>query len=133
VGAAERTLAAVAAFVVLTGLVSILTAVLTSLNERRREMAILRALGARPHHVFILLVAESAVLALAGALIGPALTYAGLTAFAPMLEARFGILASRPDPRPLRSGDHWGGDRRGGAARRRAGLARLSATRSPTA
>lgn len=92
VGAAERTLAAVAAFVVLTGLVSILTAVLTSLNERRREMAILRALGARPGHVFILLVAESAVLALAGALAGAALTYAGLTAFAPMLEARFGIL-----------------------------------------
>jgi putative ABC transport system permease protein len=77
VGAAERTLAAVAAFVVLTGLVSILTAVLTSLNERRREMAILRALGARPGHVFILLVAESAVLALAGALAGAALTYAG--------------------------------------------------------
>ncbi len=92
VGAAERTLAAVAAFVVLTGLVSILTAVLTSLNERRREMAILRALGARPGHVFILLVAESAVLALAGAVAGTALTYAGLTAFAPMLEARFGIL-----------------------------------------
>mgnify|MGYP006277077735 FL=1 len=92
VGAAERTLAAVAAFVVLTGLVSILTAILTSLNERRREMAILRALGARPHHVFILLVAESALLALAGAVIGTGLTYAGLTGFAPLLEARFGIL-----------------------------------------
>jgi len=92
VGAAERTLAAVAAFVVLTGLVSILTAVLTSLNERRREMAILRALGARPGHIFSLLVAESAGLALTGAIIGTALTYAGLTGFAPMLEARFGIL-----------------------------------------
>ncbi len=92
VGAAERTLAAVAAFVVLTGLVSILTAVLTSLNERRREMAILRALGARPGHIFSLLVAESAGLALAGAIIGTGLTYAGLTGFAPMLEARFGIL-----------------------------------------
>lgn len=92
IGAAERTLAAVAAFVVLTGLVSILTAILTSLNERRREMAILRALGARPHHVFTLLVAESALLALAGALAGAGLTYAGLAGFAPLLEARFGIL-----------------------------------------
>lgn len=92
VGAAERTLAAVAAFVVLTGLVSILTAVLTSLNERRREMAILRALGARPGHIFSLLVAESAGLALAGAILGTALTYAGLTGFAPIIEARFGIL-----------------------------------------
>ncbi len=92
VGAAERTLAAVAAFVVLTGLVSILTAVLTSLNERRREMAILRALGARPGHIFTLLVTESAGLALAGALLGTALTYAGLAGFSPLLEARFGIL-----------------------------------------
>lgn len=92
VGAAERTLAAVAAFVVLTGLVSILTAILTSLNERRREMAILRALGARPHHVFVLLVAEAALIALAGALIGAAATYGALNLLAPLLEARFGIL-----------------------------------------
>lgn len=92
VGAAERTLAAVAAFVVLTGLVSILIAVLTSLNERRREMAILRALGARPGHVFSLLVFESAGLAFMGALIGTAMTYAGLAVFAPILEARFDIL-----------------------------------------
>lgn len=92
IGVAERTLTAVAAFVVLTGLVSILTAILTSLNERRREMAILRALGARPHHVFTLLVAESALLALAGAVLGTGLTYAGLAGFSPVLEARFGIL-----------------------------------------
>lgn len=98
IGAAERTLAAVAAFVVLTGLVSILTAILTSLNERRREMAILRALGARPRHVFILLVAESALLALAGAALGTGLTYAGLAVFSPLLEARFGILIPQLTP-----------------------------------
>jgi len=92
VGAAERTLAAVAAFVVLTGLVSILSAILTSLNERRREMAILRALGARPHHVFTLLVAESALLAFAGAAAGTVLTYAALSVSAPILETRFGLI-----------------------------------------
>jgi putative ABC transport system permease protein len=92
VGAAERTLSAVAAFVVLVGLVSILTAILTSLNERRREMAILRALGARPHQIFVLLVAESALLALAGAVIGTGLTYGGLMIGAPLIEARFGLL-----------------------------------------
>ena len=92
VGVAERTLAAVAAFVVLTGLVSILTAILTSLNERRREMAILRALGARPHHVFLLLVAEAALIALAGAVLGTIATYGALNALAPLLEARFGLV-----------------------------------------
>jgi putative ABC transport system permease protein len=91
VGAAERTLAAVAAFVVLTGLICILTAILTSLNERRREMAILRALGARPHHIFALLVSEAALLAFFGAVLGTALTYGALLAGAPVLEQRFGI------------------------------------------
>lgn len=92
VGVAERTLAAVAAFVVLTGLVSILTAILTSLNERRREMAILRALGARPGHVFVLLVAEAALVALAGAVLGAIATYGALNALAPLLEARSGLV-----------------------------------------
>ncbi|KAA5803761.1 ABC transporter permease [Alkalicaulis satelles] len=92
VGAAETTLAAVAAFVVLTGLISILISILTSLNERRREMAILRALGARPGHIFALLVMEAALLALAGALIGAGLTHGALQLGAPVLEARYGIL-----------------------------------------
>lgn len=91
VGAAERTLAAVAAFVVLTGLICILTAILTSLNERRREMAILRALGARPVHIFALLVSEAALLAFFGAVLGAILTYLALLFGAPLLEDRFGV------------------------------------------
>ncbi|GGE40591.1 hypothetical protein GCM10011367_13890 [Marinicauda pacifica] len=95
IGAAETTLTLIAAFVVLTGLVSILTAILTSLNERRREMAILRALGARPHHIFALLVSEAALLALAGAVLGTALTYGLLAVLAPVLEARYAILIAQ--------------------------------------
>lgn len=91
VGVAERTLAAVAAFVVLMGLICILTAILTSLNERRREMAILRALGARPGHIFTLMVSESALLAFTGAVIGTGLTYGVLAAGAPVLEQQYGV------------------------------------------
>jgi len=98
VGAAETALTAIAAFVVLTGLVSILTAILTSLNERRREMAILRALGARPHHIFALLVSEAALIAFAGALVGTGLTYGALSVGAPILESRYGILISQTTP-----------------------------------
>lgn len=98
VGAAERTLAAVAAFVVLTGLICILTAILTSLNERRREMAILRALGARPHHIFSLLVSEAALLAFFGAVLGTALTYVALLFGAPILQQRFGIFLTGLTP-----------------------------------
>jgi putative ABC transport system permease protein len=91
VGVADTALMIVAAFVVLAGLLGMLTALLTSLNERRREMAILRSVGARPGHVFSLMVLESGLLALLGVLVGLALTYGALAALAPLLEHRFGV------------------------------------------
>ena len=48
VGIADRALMIVAAFVVFAGLLGMLTTILVSLNERRREMAILRSVGAGP-------------------------------------------------------------------------------------
>ena len=60
-GTAEQALFVVSLFVVLTGLIGMLTAILTSLNERRREMAILRSVGARPWHIAGLLVVEAVV------------------------------------------------------------------------
>jgi len=47
-GTAEQALFVVSLFVVLTGLIGMLTAILTSLNERRREMAILRSVARAP-------------------------------------------------------------------------------------
>jgi putative ABC transport system permease protein len=91
VGVAERALMIVAAFVVLAGLVGMLTAILTTLNERRREMAILRSVGARPHHVFTLLVSEAALLAAAGIAAGVALLYALLAIARPLIADRYGI------------------------------------------
>ncbi|MBK6596417.1 MAG: ABC transporter permease [Proteobacteria bacterium] len=91
VGIADKALMIVAAFVVFAGLLGMLTAILTSLNERRREMAILRSVGAQPRHVFTLLVAEAGLLALLGVLLGVALTYLLLLIGKPILEARFGI------------------------------------------
>jgi putative ABC transport system permease protein len=92
IGIADRALMLVAAFVVLAGLLGMLTAILVSLNERRREMAILRSVGARPRHVFSLLVAEAGLLAGAGVLLGVALAYALLAAGQGLL-ARHGIFA----------------------------------------
>ncbi|MGC4028477.1 MAG: ABC transporter permease [Steroidobacteraceae bacterium] len=91
VGVADRALMIIAAFVVLAGLLGMLTAILTSLNERRREMAILRSVGARPRHVFGLLVAEAGLLAVAGILAGIALTFGLLAIAQPLLERRYGI------------------------------------------
>jgi putative ABC transport system permease protein len=102
VGIADTALMIVAAFVVLAGLLGMLTAILTSLNERRREMAILRSVGAGPRHVFTLLVTEAGLLASAGVAAGIALCYGLIFAAQPVLERRFGIFL---DPGGLRSYD----------------------------
>ncbi len=97
VGVVEIALLAISGFVVLGGLLGMLTAILTSLNERRREMAILRSVGARPWHIFGLLVSEAGLLALAGVILGFATLYLLLAGLAPLIEERFGLfVALRP-------------------------------------
>jgi putative ABC transport system permease protein len=91
VGAAERTLFAVSALVVVVGLAGMLVALLTSLNERRREMAVLRSVGARPVHVFGLILGEAGFLTLVGIALGVAALYAALIAGQPWMEARLGL------------------------------------------
>lgn len=90
-GTAEKALFVVSLFVVLTGLIGMLTAILTSLNERRREMAILRSVGARPWHIGSLLVLEAFSLAAAGVGLGLALLYVGITASRGWLRTQYGL------------------------------------------
>ena len=97
IGVAGQALMAVSGFVILVGLVSILTSILTSLRERRREMAVLRAIGAGPRHIVLLLLSEAVFLAAIGALFGIALVYFATLIAAPLIEAQFGIaLTTRP-------------------------------------
>lgn len=88
---AEKALLLVSVFVVLTGLVGMLTAILSGLNERRREMAVLRSVGARPLHIFSLLLLEAVSLTLAGIALGLGLLYAGIAVTAPWLEQQYGL------------------------------------------
>ena len=90
-GTAEKALFVVSLFVVLTGLIGMLTAILTSLNERRREMAILRSVGARPWQVAGLLVVEAFGLALAGVLTGLLLLYFGIAIAQSPLQSHYGL------------------------------------------
>ncbi|ENM5726934.1 ABC transporter permease [Vibrio mimicus] len=88
---AEQALMAVSIFVVIAGLLGMLSSLLTSLQERRREMSILRAMGARPHHVFALLVSEASVLTLLGIALGVSMLYLLLAMAAPMIASQYGI------------------------------------------
>jgi len=98
VAVAERALMAVAALVLLTGLLGMVTAMLSGLNERRREMAILRSVGARPVHIFGLMVAESTLIGALGALAGVLLLYGALVVAQPLVAARFGLFLSLAPP-----------------------------------
>ncbi len=94
IGLAENALLVVSAFVVLVGLVGMLTALLTSLNERRREMAILRSVGARPWHVFALIMGEAGVLTLLGVALGLGLLQGLLALAQPWLQSWFGLVVA---------------------------------------
>ncbi|GMQ45327.1 ABC transporter permease [Vibrio sp. 10N] len=88
---AEQALLIVSVFVVVAGLMGMLSSLLTSLQERRREMAILRAMGARPRHVFVLLISEATVLTTIGIICGVGGMYAMLAVAAPVITANYGI------------------------------------------
>lgn len=88
---AEQALMAVSGFVVIAGLLGMLSSLLTSLQERRREMAILRAMGARPKHVFSLLILEASSLTFIGIIAGTLALYLILTLASPIIQQSYGI------------------------------------------
>ena len=103
VGFGERALLAVSALVALVSLAGLVAVVLAGLNERRRELAVLRAVGAGPGHVVGLLALEGALVTGAGALAGVAVSVAAAWAAGPVLQQRLGI-ALQP---ALPTGTQW--------------------------
>lgn len=91
VGIAETALIAVSGMVVVTALIGMMATIFSSLNERRREMAIFRAMGARPRVILSLLVLEAVLMAAIGAVIGLGLLYLGLIIAQPFVDAAFGL------------------------------------------
>jgi putative ABC transport system permease protein len=96
-GYAEEGLRVISIFVVVVGLIGMLLALYSSLEARRREMAILRAIGAGPRKIVALLVLESGLLATLGAVLGVGLVYGLLWAAQGPVERAFGLyLPIRP-------------------------------------
>ncbi|MCM8581205.1 ABC transporter permease [Accumulibacter sp.] len=91
VGIAERTLLAVSAMVVAVGLAGLVAVVLAGLGERRRELAILRSVGARPSEIFVLLTAEGLFVTVLGALLGAALLALLTALLGPLAQAHYGL------------------------------------------
>ncbi len=91
VGVGERALMAMSALVALVSLAGLVAVVLAGLNERRRELAVLRAVGAAPRHVLLMLAAEGGFVTLLGALVGSAATALAIAAIGPWIQSHYGI------------------------------------------
>jgi putative ABC transport system permease protein len=91
VNVAEKSLMAVSAMVVIVGLSGLMAVVLAGLNERRRELAILRSVGAKPRDVFMLLSFEGLFITLLGVITGVLLLTILTTVLAPIAQSRYGI------------------------------------------
>ncbi|HET8816977.1 MAG TPA: ABC transporter permease [Pseudidiomarina sp.] len=90
----ERALFIISVLVVVTGLFGMLTTLLASLRERRREMAVLRSLGAGPFTLFGLLVSEAVLLTTVGVATGVGLLFLVLLIAAPWFQATLGFVVS---------------------------------------
>ncbi len=91
VGVAEDALVGVSLMVVVTALIGMMAMIFSGLNERRREMAIFRAIGARPGTVFALLLTEAVAMTISGIVLGVVFLYTIMWFARPFIDARFGL------------------------------------------
>ena len=87
----EKILLLFSIIVVLVSLLGMLTTLLANLNQRRRELAILRSVGARPWQLFTLITMESLFTTFLGCVTGCALFYIALFLGADYLQSHGGI------------------------------------------
>jgi ABC-type lipoprotein release transport system permease subunit len=99
--------------------ISILVSIYNSMSERRHEIAVMRALGARRTHILTIVLLESVLLALGGGLLGWLAGHGLIVALAPLVEEQTGVQLGlwQWDPR---LGDlaalfsvEWGGEQLG--------------------
>lgn len=84
--------------------VSIFVSIYNSMADRKKEIAIMRALGARRQTVFSIILAESILLCFGGGLLGILLGHGLVYAAAPFVEARTGLII---DPLAFETLELW--------------------------
>jgi putative ABC transport system permease protein len=88
---AEVALGAISILVVAGGILGMLTMLLANLSQRRREIAILRSVGARPLHVGAMFLAEAVLITSVGCILGLIMVYIGLVILQPLIESSLGL------------------------------------------
>lgn len=82
----------IAYMVVVVAGFGLLASIYNTMNERRREFAVLRALGAKRRTVFSAIVLESSTIALLGSLLGYVLYFGVMNVSAAIIKAQTGVV-----------------------------------------
>ena len=98
VGVGEKALLALSALVAVVSFAGLIAVILAGLNERPRELAVLRAVGAGPRQVLLLLLVEGTLVAVLGVAFGAALVAATTFGLGPWIQSRYGILLAASAP-----------------------------------
>jgi putative ABC transport system permease protein len=97
----DQVLTLVAYLVAVVAAGSVLASIYNSMNARRRDLAILRALGARRRTIFGAVVAEAACIGVLGAAAGFAIYFGLLTGVANLIRAQTGVVLDVAAPHPV--------------------------------
>lgn len=91
VGSVENLLRIISAFILVSALLGLATMLLATMRERQREIAVLRAIGAGPLTLFLLIEAEALLISIFAAAIALILVWLGLVYFGPLLASQYGL------------------------------------------
>jgi putative ABC transport system permease protein len=100
IGAGERALLAMSVLVAAVSLAGLVAVIVTGLEQRRRELAVLRSIGAGPGPVFALLILEGALVTALGAALGALACAIAAASLGPLAQVRFGVRLSLGWPTP---------------------------------
>jgi len=92
IGNVDQIFLAMAAVVMVSSGIAIMLALYNSMEQRRRQIAVLRVLGCSRRRIFGLVVTESAILGVAGAIVGIVLAWFGAEAVAIVMNRRLGLV-----------------------------------------
>ena len=94
VGVVENLLLGISVTVIFTTLIGMTAIIFSSLNERRREMAIWRAMGASPKVVIGLLMLEAFIISVISIIVSTVMLFLTLYVLQPWIDNTYGILVN---------------------------------------
>ncbi|MEO1041655.1 MAG: ABC transporter permease [Pseudomonadota bacterium] len=94
----ENLLRGITFLVFAIGMIGLSTTLLSSLAGRKRELAVLRAVGAKPRDLLTVLMVEAIITSLGGVILGLLFAYLSLLTLGPWLRSSFGLVIEATAP-----------------------------------